>query len=280
MVIAVASGKGGTGKTLVSTSLALSLPKPLQFLDMDVEEPNAGIFLKPKIRKKEPVLLPFPVVDEKKCTYCGKCGRVCQFNSIAVVKKKVLIFYELCHSCGACVLACPERSIFEIKREKGVIEEGKRDGIEFFRGELRIGEASPTFLVKRLKKKVKKNYTVIMDCSPGVSCPVVEAIKDSDFALLVTEPTPFGLSDLGLAVEVCRKFGVKCGVIVNRAHREDERVKKYLEREEIPLLMAIPLKREIAEAYSKGNSLVEVLPEYREKFQNLFEKIKKLVQNA
>ncbi len=273
MIISVASGKGGTGKTLVSTSLALSLTEPLQFFDCDVEEPNASIFIKPVMRKKEYIYLPIPIAEDRKCTGCNECAEACQFNAIAVVKKKVLIFYELCHSCGVCSLVCPENAIFEIDVEKGVLEEGEKGNIEFWQGALTVGESSPTPLVKSLKKKIKKEKTVIIDSSPGTSCPVVEAVKNSDFTILVTEPTPFGLHDLDLAVRMCEKLGVRKGVIINRAGKGEEIIEDYCKKKNVPILMKIPLMRKIAESYSRGIPLVEILPEYRKKFNSLWKEL-------
>ena len=278
MIVSIASGKGGTGKTLVATSLALSLNEKIQFMDCDVEEPNASIFLKPNLTEEEHLYLPKPVVEESKCTGCGKCSEVCQYNAIAVVKKKVLIFYELCHSCGACSLACPENAIFEVDSEKGILEKGYSGNIEFWQGILTVGESSPTPLVKALKKKINNNLAVIIDASPGTACPVVEAVKSSDYAILVTEPTPFGLHDLKLAVEMCRKLKVKCGVIINRSGEKDGIIEDYCEEEKIQILEKIPLNKKIAEGYSKGAPLTDILPEFKRRFVELWEKIKEEVR--
>ncbi len=277
MIISIASGKGGTGKTTVAVNFALALEGKIQLLDCDVEEPNVDIFLKPTIERQEPLYIPKPVVDESKCTYCGKCSEVCLYNAIAVVKEKVLIFYELCHSCGACKVVCPKEAIFEVDVKKGVIEEGRAGAIEFVKGELEVSEASPTPLVRAVKKKVKANYISIIDASPGTSCPVVEAVKDSDFCILVTEPTPFGLNDLKLAVEMCKKLKIPTGVIINRADVGDKEVDKYLKQENIPILMRIPMDREIAEKYSEGKTFVESKPEYKKEFQNLLKRIEVMI---
>ncbi|MDD5454140.1 MAG: ATP-binding protein [Candidatus Ratteibacteria bacterium] len=275
MIIAVASGKGGTGKTLVATGLALSLKDNVQFFDCDVEEPNASIFLKPKIEKKEIVYLPKPIVEPSHCTGCGKCAEVCQYNAIAVVKGKVLIFNELCHSCGACSLACPEKAIFEVDSEKGVLEGGRSNDIEFWQGSLKVGEAAPTPLIKALKKKVDNKKTVIIDSSPGTSCPMVEAVKDADFVILVTEPTPFGLNDLTLAIEVVRQLKIPFGVIINRCDKGDEKVELYCQENKIPILIRIPFDRKIAELYSKGIPFVTEKKEYLVKFREMFKLINK-----
>lgn len=312
MIISVASGKGGTGKTLVATSLALSLKENIhpignkisngvQFLDCDVEEPNASIFLKPKIEKKDIVYLPKPIVEPSHCTFCGKCAEICQYNAIAVVhpvrskkrledisvtevsetlptsngvKGKVLIFYELCHSCGACSLVCPEKAIFEVDSEKGILEGGYSGDIEFWQGTLTVGEASPTPLIKALKRKIDDKKTVIIDSAPGTSCPMVEAVKNSDFVILVTEPTPFGLNDLMLAIEVVRKLKIPFGVIINRCDIGDDKVEKYCNENKIPILMSIPFDRQIAELYSKGIPVIEEKSEYVEQFRAVFNKIK------
>lgn len=273
MKIAVASGKGGTGKTLISTSLALSIGKNVQFLDCDVEEPNAYIFLKPKIEKIEDVTVLVPEVDESKCDFCGKCSEVCEYNAIVVAKNKVLIFPELCHSCGGCILLCPQQAFREKERLIGKIETGGREGIEFVSGILNVGEAMPVPMVSAVKKKVKEDKTVIIDASPGTSCPVVGAVKGSDYCILVTESTPFGLSDLKLAVEVLMKMKIPCGVVINKYDPAYPDTEDYCKQKNIPVLLKIPEERKIAEAYSRGEPLIKVLPEYKEKFIELFKEI-------
>jgi len=300
MVISVASGKGGTGKTTVAVSLALALShsQSVQFLDCDVEEPNAAIFLKPEITKTQPVGIPIPVVDFSKCTFCGKCAEVCAYNAIAVVKQNVLIFPELCHGCGGCTFLCPEGAIFEVNREIGVIEIGQAGRIEFVQGRLNIGEPMPTPLIREVKKRIGKtetrgnreteikrngekqtfnqspvNHLTIIDVSPGTSCPVIEAIKGSDFVVLVTEPTPFGLNDLMLAVETVRELAIPSGVVINRDGIGDGGVEEYCRQEKIPILMRIPMDRRIAETYSSGEHLLNSHPDYLSKFLDLFQKI-------
>jgi MinD superfamily P-loop ATPase len=280
MTISVASGKGGTGKTLVATSLALSLKDKgrVQLLDCDVEEPNAHVFLKPSLTKCESVYIPIPKVDEQKCTYCGKCSEVCAYNAIAVMRKTVLVFPELCHGCGACSYLCPERAISEEGKEVGVLELGHADGIRFAHGRLNVGQAMAPPVIKKVKEQIDSQATVIIDVSPGTSCPVVESLRDSDFCLLVTEPTPFGLNDLVLAVEVVKKLGIPCGVVINRAGVGDSKVEEYCLQEGIPVLLTIPLDTEIASYYSRGIPLVEGIPQWRERFQQLFAKISESVQ--
>ncbi|MCK9266075.1 ATP-binding protein [bacterium] len=289
MVITVASGKGGTGKTLVATSLALSLIGEVHFLDCDVEEPNGYIFLKPEIKKTEKIYLPKPKVDLDKCTFCGKCSQACVYNSIAVIKpseeKKVkgslLFFYELCHSCGTCSLVCPEKAIYEEPSEKGEIDIGMSEGLaSFSQGRLKPGEANPVPIVKAVKKQVEDTALNIIDASPGTSCPVVQSVKGVDFCILVTEPTPFGLNDLMLAVEMNRKLGVPVGVILNRSDIGNTDVEEYCKKEDIPLLLVIPFKKEISVAYSKGIPLVEALPEYKEEFKNVYRQIFSIVKKG
>ena len=280
MVISVASGKGGTGKTLVATSLALALSDKdkVQLLDCDVEEPNAHIFLSSAMNQSQPVFLPIPKVDETKCTYCGKCAEVCAYNAIAVIKEKVLIFPELCHGCGACSYLCPESAITEEGKEIGIVERGNSRNIDFIQGKLNIGEIAAPAIIREVKKHIDPTSVVIIDVSPGTSCPVVEAVKDSDFCLLVTEPTPFGLNDLSLAVEVVRKLDIPCGVVINRGGVGDEKVEQYCHEQDIPVLLRIPLDRNIASLYSKGIPLIEGIPEWRKAFLKLSQDIEAMVR--
>jgi len=279
MIISIASGQGGTGKTLVATSLVLSLKDKykVQLLDCDVEEPNDHVFLKPAISRSETVSIPVPKVDEEKCTYCGKCAEVCAYNAIAVMKQKVLVFPELCHGCGACNYLCPEKAISEEAREIGVVESGYSDGVGFVQGRLAIGEAMAPPIIRQVKEHASHEGTVIIDVSPGTSCPVVEAVKDSDFCLLVTEPTPFGLNDLVLAVETLRQLDIPCGIVLNRAGVGDGKVEEYCQKENIPILLTIPLNTEIASFYSRGISLVEGLPQWKSSFLGLSDKIREIV---
>ena len=278
MIISVASGKGGTGKTLVATSLALSIKdrERVQLLDCDVEEPNDHVFLKPVISRREAVCIQIPKVDEKKCTYCGKCAEVCAYNAIAVLPDRVLVFSELCYGCGACSYLCPEKAISEEIRETGVVESGYADGAEFAHGRLSIGEPMPTPVIRRVKELANHDGIVIIDVSPGTSCPVVESIKGSDFCILVTEPTPFGLSDLVLAVETARELKIPCGIVLNRAGVGDNKVEEYCHKENLPILLTIPLDMEIARLYSRGVTLVEGIPQWKESFLSLFERIQEI----
>jgi MinD superfamily P-loop ATPase len=277
MIISVASGKGGTGKTLVATSLALSLGKQVQILDCDVEEPNVHLLLRPKIVQSKPVCIPVPKIDKAKCTYCGECGKVCAYHALAVLKELVLVFPELCHGCGACSYLCPTKAISEEGREMGVIELGYAGEIDFVQGKLTIGEAMATPVIREVKRHIDPTKTVIIDASPGTSCPVVEAVRDSDFCLLVTEPTPFGLHDLSLAIDTVKVLGIPCGIVLNRAGGTYGKVEEYCVKENIPLLLKIPLDREIARLYSNGITLVQGMPEWHDKFVELFNNMERIV---
>ncbi len=275
MILSIASGKGGTGKTTVAVNLAISLGN-VQLLDCDVEEPDAHIFLKPRIEKEIPAIIPVPRVDKAKCTHCGKCGEVCEFHAIVVVKDVVLNFDELCHGCGACSYVCPEDAITEVERQIGTIRVGKAGEIEFVEGILNIGEPMASPLIKKEKTFVRNPGTVVLDAPPGTSCPVIETVRGSDFCLLVTEPTPFGLNDLELAVGMAEKLGVPMGVVINRADVGDRGVWDFCGQKHIPILMEIPLDQRIAELYSRGIPLVEEMEEYRSAFRAVFEKIEAL----
>ncbi len=282
MIIAVASGKGGTGKTLVATSLTLSLEnkKSVQLLDCDVEEPNAYIFLKPSFSHKETVSIPIPQVDGERCTYCGKCVEVCAYNAIAVFPKHVLIFPELCHGCGACSYLCPEDALSEINKAIGILETGSSKGIEFIHGELTIGEVAAPRIIREVKRHIDRERLIIIDVAPGTSCPVVEAVKGSDFCLLVTEPTPFGLNDLALAVDMVNKLNVPCGVVINRDGAGDSKVEEYCRKKDIPVLLRIPLDIEIARLYSRGITLVEGIPQWQEAFLRLYNDIEQIARQT
>lgn len=280
MIISIASGKGGTGKTTVSTNLACALGSRVELLDCDVEEPNAHLFLKPTIDRSEQVSMPVPLVDLSKCNFCKKCQQICRFNALAVVGKKVLVFAELCHSCGGCMLVCPEGAISETGRELGMLNFGHRDGIGFINGRLRVGEAMSPPLIKQVRAAADPERITLIDAPPGTSCPVIAAMNGTDFVLLVTEPTPFGLHDLKLAVEAVKLLGIPAGLVVNRADLGDEAVFRYAEAEGLPILMTIPFDRSIAKAYSRGHLVVEAMPEWRQHFIDLFEKIEAIVKRS
>jgi len=279
MIISVASGKGGTGKTLVATSLALSLKdrEKVQLLDCDVEEPNDHIFLKPVITNYEAVYISIPRVDEDKCTYCGKCAQICAYHAIAVLGEHVLTFPQLCHGCGACSYLCPENAILEEGREGGGVEWGHSDGIEFAHGKLNVGEAMAPPVIRKVKEQASNNGVVIVDAPPGTSCPVVESIKGSDFCILVTEPTPFGLNDLRLAVETVRELNIPFGVLLNRIGVDYKDIEKYCWGENIPIMLTIPLDTEIARLYSKGIALVEGIPQWKSSFIKVLDGIREIL---
>jgi len=273
MIIAVASGKGGTGKTTIAVNMALCLPPPVRLLDCDVEEPNCSIFIKPEIRRVESCGIPIPIFDPAICSGCGECSRICQYNAIVTLKGAPLLFPELCHGCGGCSRICPSGAISEGEREIGVIEFGASRSIEFIQGRLRVGESLSPPLIRAVKRHAGYRGTTVIDCPPGTSCPVIAAVKGSDFVVLVAEPTPFGLHDLRLAVETMRLLGLHFGVIINRADAGDRCVARYCTEEQIPVLMEIPDDRSVAEAYSRGDLMVEVLPELRPAFTQLTQNI-------
>lgn len=275
MKIAIASGKGGTGKTTVAVNLARVLAgigKTVQYLDCDVEEPNGHIFLKPEITSVEPVGIPVPVVDASRCDGCRKCAEVCRYHAIAVLKK-ALVFPELCHGCGGCTLVCPVGAIHEQDRQIGVLETGHAGGVIFGQGRLNVGEAMSPPLIRAVKKKVLKSGVSILDAPPGTSCPVVTTVRDSDYVLLVTEPTPFGLNDLKLAVEMIRQLGLRHGLVINRSDSGDNRVREFCATEGISILKELPDDRRLAEAYSRGQVAVSVLQEWKGMFSELWDRI-------
>ncbi len=278
MIISIASGKGGTGKTMVATNMAVSVGSNVQVLDCDVEEPNSHLFIKPIIEEVLTITTPVPEVDMEKCNLCGKCGDICQFKAIVVIGETVLPFHEMCHSCGGCMEVCPEKAITEIGRELGVIERGRRNGIEFVHGKLRVGEAMSPPLIRKVREYARPGALTIIDAPPGTSCPVIASMKGADFVLLVTEPTPFGLHDLKLAVGAVNILGIPCGLVINRSDMGDDQVRIYAQEEGIPILMEIPFDRRIAEAYSRGEMIVEAMPEWKEKFLELYRRIENLAE--
>lgn len=266
MIISIASGKGGTGKTFVATNLACAVGENVLLLDCDVEEPNAHLFMKPEYDTFKDFNVDIPVVDDHKCTYCGKCAQICQFKAIAVLPEMILTFPELCHSCGGCFEVCPEQALSRGKRNIGVIEKGSSNGVQFVTGRLRIGEAMSPPLITAVRSFANPKALTIIDAPPGTSCPVIAAMRGTDFVLMVTEPTPFGLHDLKLAVEAVKILGLPCGLIINRSDMGTNAAEEYARQEKIPILMKIPFERKIAQAYSRGQLVVEVFPEWKEKF--------------
>jgi len=270
--IAIASGKGGTGKTTVATSLALALEGAgtVAFLDCDVEAPNAHLFLKPSIERRSKVELPVPQVDEARCTACGRCAEVCQFRAIAVVKDSVLVFPELCHGCTACWVLCPEGAIRATGREIGTLECGRVGATtSFCQGWLRVGEPMSPPLIRAVKAEARPADFTLVDAPPGTSCPVVESIRDADAVVLVTEPTPFGLNDLELAADMAAALGRPAAVVMNRADIGNGRVIDFCRARGLAVLLEIPFDRRIAEAYSRGEPLIAAFPEYRPRFEAL-----------
>ena len=277
MIVSVASGKGGTGKTSVAVNMALSISN-VQLLDCDVEEPNAHLLLHPDIRRTEPVYVLVPLINEELCDHCGECAKFCQFNALFVSSEKILVFPELCSSCGGCTLVCPRKAITEEKRRIGTLKFGAVGDLTLVYGELDVGEPMAVPLIKAVKKQIENNKNVIIDAPVGTSCPVIETVRKSDFCVLVTEPTPFGLHDLKITVQVLRKMKVPFAVVVNRAGIGDKKVYTYCKEENIPILLEIPYQRKIAELYSKGVPFSLEMPEWKEKFQTLFSEIRRLVE--
>ncbi len=273
MIISVASGKGGTGKTTVATNLAAAMDEQVTFLDCDVEEPNAHLFLKPEITHRQPVYTFLPKIDEDRCDRCRKCAEICRFGAITVVGNQVLLFPELCHSCGGCLLVCPQHCIDEDQRELGHAESGTAKNAAFHHGILRIGEAMSPPLIRWLRKNFETTGTVIIDAPPGTSCPVIAAMHGADYIVLVTEPTPFGLHDLALAHQTVNALGIASGLVINRANLGDNSVQRYAEENNLPILLEIPFSREVAELYSRGLLLVEENETWRRLFGGLYEEI-------
>lgn len=277
--IAIASGKGGTGKTTVATNLATVLAeagRAVTYLDCDVEEPNGHIFLKPEMCSETSVGLPVPIVEKEKCNLCGQCAEICQFGAIVCIGDRVSVFPDLCHGCGGCTLVCPERAIRETPREIGVVEEGHAGAIRFIQGRLRVGQALSPPLIREVRRRSPEQGVRILDAPPGTACPAVQSVRGVDLVLLVTEPTPFGLHDLKLTVEMVRVLSLPLGLVVNRAGSGDEGVRSYCSQEGIDVLLEIPEDRRVAEAYSQGLLACEAVPGYRERFEGLLLRVEEV----
>ncbi|VFQ44299.1 ATP-binding protein [Desulfoluna butyratoxydans] len=280
MMITVASGKGGTGKTTVATNLAVAVGEGATLLDCDVEEPNVHLFLNPESVITTPVTTMVPVVDEDVCVQCGACSELCQFSAITLVAGELYTFPRMCHSCGGCVMVCPSGALSEGTRELGELERGRYKGIELITGRLKVGEAMSPPLIDRVKEAAEGKELVIVDAPPGTSCPVIAAMGGTHYVVLVTEPTPFGLNDLKLAVEAVRVLGIPFGIVINRADAGDDRVVRYAEEEGIEILMSIPYSRKVAEYYARGRLLVEAMPEMAEAFEGMVNKIRKATEGG
>lgn len=266
MKIAVASGKGGTGKTTIATNLAYLAAqdgRKVTYVDCDVEEPNGHLFLKPFITSSEPIGRLHPKVDESRCTHCGLCGEICRYSAIVCLGGKALVYPEMCHACGGCVLVCRPGAITEVLHDSGKLEAGTAGAVRFLHGTLNIGEAMSAPLIRRVKAAAPDDGFVIIDAPPGASCPVIESVRGTDFVVLVTEPTPFGLHDLKLAVGMVRAMKLPMGVVVNRAGSGDDRTREYCRSEGVEILAEIPDDRRVAEAYSRGLLAVEAAPGFR-----------------
>jgi MinD superfamily P-loop ATPase len=278
MMITIASGKGGTGKTTVATNLAVAVGEGVTLLDCDVEEPNVHLFLKPESVERTAITTMIPVVDPDACVQCGACSDLCQFSAITMVAGELYIFPNMCHSCGGCVMVCPTGALTEGTRELGELEKGQWNDIELISGRLRVGEAMSPPLINRVKEAAYGRDLVIVDAPPGTSCPVIAAMGGTHYVVLVTEPTPFGLHDLKLAVEAVRVLNIPFGIVINRADAGDDRVVRYAEDEGIEILLSIPYSRKVAEYYARGRLMVEAMPEMAEAFAGMVTKIQRAVE--
>jgi len=278
--IAVTSGKGGTGKTTVATNLAVTASRAgrsVAYLDCDVEEPNGALFLKPHVTETRPVNVSIPKVDPNKCNGCGQCGEICEYSAIISMKKSVMVFADLCHGCAGCWLVCPTGAITESQRQTGQLKLGMAGNVHCVQGLLNIGEAMSPPVIAAVKDAAPDVEFTLIDSPPGTSCPVIESVRDSDFVLLVTEPTPFGLNDLKLAVDMVRALELPLAVVINRADVGDDRTTLYCAQQRIDILAEIPDDRRVAEAYSRGQMACDAIPEYQNLYGDLLTALEKRV---
>lgn len=280
MIISIASGKGGTGKTTVAASLASVIPESV-YIDCDVEEPNGHLLLNPEFNSEKRVEKFLPNIDQDKCTFCGKCVDVCEFNALINLKFEILLFEEMCHSCGACIYFCPSTVIAYKSKEIGLVRCGiTKDKIQFAEGILKIGEATAVPLIREVKKKSDPSKINIIDSPPGTSCSMIETVKDSDFCVLVTESTPFGLSDLKLAIDVLRSMEIPFGVVINKYDPCFTELENYLVEENVKILLKIPFDKKYAEAYSGGTLPIRKYPDFEKDFKALSEMILRKMESA
>ncbi len=275
MTVAVASGKGGTGKTTVAVALALSCGRKCALLDCDVEEPNAGLFLPSKSLQTEEFSVAVPVIDAVKCNLCGRCADFCNFNALALAGSEILVFSDLCHSCGGCYLICPQNAISEKKNVIGEISRAEIGNVFFVEGTLKIGKAMSPPLIREVKKNGNRESLAIIDCPPGNSCPMITAVKGADYVVLVTEPTPFGRHDLSLAAETVSKMKIPFGVILNRYGSNYNGVEEFCEKAGIEIILKIDEDIKIAQAHSEGKTILDACPEMKEKMSGVVNKIQK-----
>jgi MinD superfamily P-loop ATPase len=272
-VVAIASGKGGTGKTTVSVNLAAVSREPLTLLDCDVEAPNAHLFVKPVWDRYVRVPVPVPAVSGEKCTGCGRCVEACRFNAVALLTGSPTFFPELCHSCGNCVRVCPENALYEVSREVGTLRSGRAGLLNFTDGIMDIGEARSSPVIDKVRDNAGVDSLTIVDAPPGTSCPAVSAVRMTSYVVLVTEPTPFGLHDLRLAVEMVEELGIRAGVIINRTGVGSDDVEKFCRDNDLPILTKIPYDREVARSYTRGEILTRIYPVYRKLFKDLLDRV-------
>ena len=276
--IAIASGKGGTGKTTFAVNLAYITNSAVTLMDCDVEAPNAHLFLNPEWVNSEEVAVINPLVDENRCNGCKECKNHCRFNAIAVLKGEPLISLELCHSCGACLLACPEQAITEFKRPIGTIKEGSLGQIKLLQGQLNIGEVRSSALIDQLRTKQVDTDLLLIDAPPGASCATIAAIKDVDFLVLVTEPTPLGLNDLKISIQMAKFLNIKTGVVINKSDVSSAPVREYCAKQQIPIISEFKFDPNLAKVYSYGQIIAAKLPEYYDQFSRTLKRVKEMIR--